>query len=49
MLPKAWRNNKSMYALVCIDIFAKKADMEPMKDKEANTCNKLWIMYLVDY
>jgi len=40
MLPKAWRNNKNMYALVCIDIFTKKADMEPMKDKEANTCNK---------
>ena len=29
-----------MHALVCIDIFTKKADMEPMKDKEANTCNK---------
>jgi transposase InsO family protein len=40
MLPKAWRNNKNMYALVCIDIFTKKADMEPMKDKEATTCNK---------
>ncbi len=40
MLPKAWRNNKNMYALVCIDIFTKKADIEPMKDKESNTCNK---------
>jgi transposase InsO family protein len=40
MLPKAWRNNKNMYALVCVDIFTKKADMEPMKDKEATTCNK---------
>ena len=40
MMPKAWRNNKNMYALVCIDIFTKKADMEPMKDKEATTCNK---------
>jgi hypothetical protein len=29
-----------MYALVCVDIFTKKADMEPMKDKEATTCNK---------
>jgi hypothetical protein len=26
--------------LVCVDIFTKKADMEPMKDKEATTCNK---------
>ncbi len=40
MLPKAWRNNKNRYALVCFDIFTKKADMEPMKDKESNTCNK---------
>jgi hypothetical protein len=38
--PKAWRNNKDMYALVCVDVFTKKADMEPMKDKESNTCNK---------
>jgi hypothetical protein len=40
MFPKAWRNNKNMYALVCIDIFTKKADIEPMKDNESNTCNK---------
>ena len=40
MLPKAWRNNKNMYALVCVDVFTKKADIEPMKDKESNTCNK---------
>ena len=40
MLPKPWRNNKYKYALVCIDIFTKRADMEPMKDKESNTCNK---------
>ena len=40
MMPKAWRNNKNMYALVCVDVFTKKADMEPMKDKESTTCNK---------
>jgi hypothetical protein len=40
MMPKAWRNNKNMYALVCVDISTKKADMEPMKDKESTTCNK---------
>ena len=40
MLPKPWRNNKYKYALVCIDIFTKKADIDPMKDKESNTCNK---------
>ncbi len=36
-MPRAWRNNKNKYALVCVDIFTKKADME---DEEANTCNK---------
>jgi hypothetical protein len=41
MLPKAQRNNKNMYALVCVDVFTKKADMEPMKDDiESNTYNK---------
>jgi hypothetical protein len=39
MLPKPWRNNRYKYAMVCIDTFTKKADMEPMKDKEAKTCN----------
>ena len=39
MLPKPWRNNRYKYAMVCIDTFSKKADMEPMKDKEAKTCN----------
>ncbi len=24
MMPRAWRNNKNMYALVCVDIFTKK-------------------------
>ncbi len=46
MLPKACRNNKNMYALECIDIFTKKADMEAMKDNESNTCNKAWRIYL---
>ena len=39
-MPKPWRNNRNQYSLVCIDVFTKKADMEPMKDKEATTCNK---------
>lgn len=39
-MPKPWSNNNNKYAFVCIDIFTKKGDMEPMKDKESNTCNK---------
>ena len=39
-MPKPRSNSRNLYSLVCIDIFTKKADMEPMKDKEANTCNK---------
>ena len=38
-MTKAWRNNRNQYSLVCVDVFTKKADMEPMKDKEATTCN----------
>ncbi len=34
----AWRNNKNIHVLVCIDVFRQKADMEPMKDKECATC-----------
>ncbi len=37
---KPWSNSRNKYSLVCIDIFSKMADMEPMKDKEADTCNK---------
>jgi hypothetical protein len=40
MMPKAWINNKNMYALVCVDVSTKKADMEPMKDKESTACKK---------
>ena len=39
-MPRPWRNNRNQYSLVCIDVFTKKGDMEPMKDKESNTCNK---------
>jgi len=46
MLPSPWRNNKFKYALVCIDVFTKKADMEPMKDKESTTCNTAMEKYL---
>ncbi len=34
MIPKPRRNNINKYALVFIDVFTKKADREPMKDKE---------------
>ncbi len=39
-MPKPWSDNRNKYSLVCIDIFTKMADMEAMKDKEADTCNK---------
>jgi hypothetical protein len=39
MLPKQWHNNRFKYAMVCIDTFSKKADMEQMKDKDSKTCN----------
>ena len=39
-MPKPWSNSRNKYSLVCIDIFTKMADMEPMKDKEADTCTK---------
>jgi hypothetical protein len=29
MMPKAWRNKKNMYALVCVDIFTKKQIWNP--------------------
>jgi len=38
-MPNPWSNSRNKYSLVCIDIFTKKADMEPMKDKESKTCN----------
>lgn len=39
-MKEAWRNQRNKYSLVCVDVFTKYADMEPMKDKEADTCNK---------
>ncbi len=31
---------KENVCLVCVDVFTKTADMEPMKDKESTPCNK---------
>jgi hypothetical protein len=39
-MPKPWSNSRNKYSLVCVDIFTKMADMEPMKDKESDTCTK---------
>jgi hypothetical protein len=39
-MPKPWSNSRNKYSFVCIDVFSKIADMEPMKDIEADTCNK---------
>ena len=39
-MPKPWSNSRNKYSLVCVDVFTKMADMEPMKDKESDTCTK---------
>ena len=45
MMPKGWRNNKYI-CLVCVDVFTRKADMEPMKDDDSEFTNKSFIRLL---
>ncbi len=33
-MPKSWFNNSFKYIFACVDIFSKKADMIPLKDRE---------------
>ena len=39
-MPKSWFNNGFEYIFACIDVFSKKADMIPLKDREQTTTTK---------
>ena len=39
-MPKSWFNNGYKYIFCCIDVFSKKADMIPLKDREQTTTTK---------
>jgi len=39
-MPKSWFNNGYKYIFACIDVFSKKADMVPLKDREQTTSTK---------
>ena len=39
-MPKSWFNNGYKYIYCCIDVFSKKADMIPLKDREQTTTTK---------
>ena len=39
-MPKAWFNNGFKYIFCCVDVFSKKADMIPLKDREQTTTTK---------
>jgi hypothetical protein len=39
-MPKSWFNNGFKYIFACVDVFSKKADMIPLKDREQTTATK---------
>ena len=39
-MPKSWFNNGFKYIFACVDVFSKKADMIPLKDREQSTTTK---------
>ena len=39
-MPKSWFNNCFKYIFCCVDVFSKKADMIPLKDREQTTTTK---------
>ncbi len=36
-MPTSWFNNRFEYTFACVDVFRKKADMIPLKDREQTT------------
>jgi hypothetical protein len=40
-MPESWFNNGFKYIFACIDVFSKKADMIPLKDREQTTTTGL--------
>ena len=41
-MDKSWFNNGFKYIFACIDVFSKKADMIPLKDREQTTTTKVF-------
>jgi transposase InsO family protein len=39
-MPKSWFNNGFKYIFACVNVFSKKADMIPLKDREQTTTTK---------
>ncbi len=39
-VPKSWFNNGFKYIFCCVDVFSKKADMIPLKDRKQTTTTK---------
>ncbi len=39
-MPKSWFNNGFKYIFACVDVFSKKADMIPLKDREKQQLQK---------
>ncbi len=39
-MPKSWFNNVFKSIFACVDVFSKKADMIPLKDREQTTTTK---------
>ena len=39
-MPKSWFNNGFKYIFACVDVFSKKAEMIPLKDREQTTTTK---------
>ena len=39
-MPKSWFNSGYKYIFACVDVFSKKADMIPMKERDSTTSAK---------
>jgi hypothetical protein len=39
-MPKSWFDNGFNYIFTCVDVFSKKEDMIPLKDREQTTTTK---------
>ncbi len=45
-MPKSWFNNGFKYIFACIDVFSKKADMIPLKDRKQTSTTKAFEFFL---
>ena len=46
-MPKAWFNSGYKYIFACVDVFSKKADMIPMKERNSTTSAKAFEKILI--